>query len=640
MEVEKMLSTNYRKLIAVFLGVLMMISAGGCRDNGDPDSVGESTGNSISESISTDSGEISEEISQIDFSGDGLRRQVSADKPMFMFQAHDNQLKNLQRVIPADILQYTAFYIHASDYSTLKYDYIRSQLEYAEDNGLKVVLEIANFMNFESGYDKKLMPMSDLDTLFNDFSSLIGTAVAEMSPNRNPPPVYGDTKQILIDLIEKSAEHGGLFIWMDMGYITRDHIFLLAGEDEEVFQTIKENKDNVILVEKNNGNGKYYLTRALASGWWLAGLTGNWGLNMEDFWWNESGYGPLWEESQGWRYYGKQGANMKSIFSYPDALYGQGMLTALANGATLFNFEWHNKLLWDGAFSDEFRRTPTFNNVVAPLLQEMIRNSLIPSREEVKERVKVVYHATNKHAAEIRVTGEELFRGLYGNTFSDSVIRDKSAAMRFLPTTGRYEILPIIPKLAGADILEGFENVITAEFYKDLFPDENAKKAYFNNIYGDKVQGDSWVVMANGKWLMTNPNENVNIDTRFSFPLESDPGLNLSGVLHPHSYVIAQENDGKISFYLNNYRVKPGINWDPSVTFNLSTYLGKFVTNPDNSDVRTTTISLEGLSAKPELSLTGGDEGSTHTDSWDGTAGKYTVEITHNGQVRMDIVFD
>ncbi|NCC45099.1 MAG: hypothetical protein EOM18_16305, partial [Clostridia bacterium] len=526
---------------------------------------------------------------------------------IFIFQAQKENLKNVHSAIPEDILGYTAFLIHVSNYDDSTYESVKSKLDYADEHGLEIILEIANFANYEYGYG--IMPLEEIRKLYREHTSLVGVATAELSvAQKEIFAVPGKAKNLIIDLIRVSSESGGLFIWMDIGYLTREHVFSIAGEDDELYQAIKSNAGNVIIVEKDNGNGKFHLTRSLAAGWWLSGACANWGINIEDFLWRSNGYSRLWKESIGWR----KPEMIKSIFCYPDTLYAQGMLTAMSAGAVLYSFEWHNRLIWDGAPASGKRTTPTFDKVVYPFLRKIVSDKLIPDKEEVRSGVKAVYHATDKRAEELLITGESLFRGLYGNTYPDSLIREKKNAMRFLPTTGRYGILPVLPKLTSEEVLSGYDNVIDPVNYPVMFGELSDKIEYFDKLYPETYEGSCWAKKVKGRWFVTNPNENVNSSTDFEIEQE---GIKISGVLHPHSILIAESSTKKTNVYLSNFRSKPGIDWDTPGEIDPDEYLNGFVNEPDLSDIRETEISIKGYTREPKVELAG-DKGVTWEKEW------------------------
>ena len=104
----------------------------------------------------------------------------------------------------------------------------------------------------------------------------------------------------------------------------------------------------MILTDKNNGWGRFYETRSLVLGMWASGVIANWGLNAEDWWWYEQGYGERFTPSKGRRGYARQlaagfavtkGWEAASALSSPDICLAQNVLLAIAGGATVYSFE-------------------------------------------------------------------------------------------------------------------------------------------------------------------------------------------------------------------------------------------------------------------------------------------------------------
>ena len=85
-------------------------------------------------------------------------------------------------------------------------------------------------------------------------------------------------------------------------------------------------------------------------------------------------------------------------------------------------------------------------------------------------------------------------------------------------------------------------------------------------------------------WYVTNWHENQNLAQKFSFqPNPALTGVELSGVLAPHSLLLVKVDERKLYLQANNYVVKTHI-WDeprPAV-FDSENYLRRYVSDPDD----------------------------------------------------------
>ncbi|MFN0167339.1 MAG: glycoside hydrolase family 98 domain-containing protein [Bryobacteraceae bacterium] len=217
-----------------------------------------------------------------------LRRVVSTKRPLILVEGG----RPMWKLLPEDFRPYCAVMMAAG--SGLSTSPLFDELAKLQAAGIPVVISVQG--------DEADSPPTRLDTIakaFEEFPNLIGCRACELSCG---PGMTAPERRNLIDLIRLCGQHRALINWQDMGYpYQREHIFMQAGRDREMFNALLENGESVVLTEKNNGWGKFHQTRSLVLGMWASGIVGNWGFNAEDWWWFEQGYGERFVPSKGRR---------------------------------------------------------------------------------------------------------------------------------------------------------------------------------------------------------------------------------------------------------------------------------------------------------------------------------------------------
>jgi hypothetical protein len=444
----------------------------------------------------------------------------------------------------------------------------------------------------------------------------------------------------LVDLIDLAAENGAQVIWQDMGYPYWHNVFLKAGADERLFRAIRDHGEHVILVDKQNGRGQYFLTRAAILGMWASGPISAWGVNPEDWWWFEMGYGAPYTPSRGSRGYAVEhscgetgGWDLASAWAMPDILYGQTMLTAMAAGATVYSFEMPNHAYGSRVEGAGYVESPAFRNVIAPLLRLIVSGKVLPTREEATERMRIAYQCKSVEEDEVIMPGEWLFRPLYGAKRSDSQIAANWLSPEFINRNGRYYFLPVLPVLASEEQRRKFERVIGPGQFKD----DKALRAYFDVIYPDRFGGDALVLETEHALYITNSNENKDRAQDFAATLSEGPVSQISGRLSAHSLAVARTVGGRIELHVNNYMVDWHI-WDGPTegSFDSGGHYRRYMTEPDERRRRPTVFRCVFRGeTRPNVTWTGVN--ADFGDQWDERSRTLTIVLVHNGPVDITI---
>jgi hypothetical protein len=565
------------------------------------------------------------------------RREISARHPLFMVE----EGVGMWNLLPEDFRAHCSSEAYGGRGEKLApgaTPAFFADLERARAAGMPVVLFVQG--DEDDGTPVKLEYIAKA---FEEFPNLIGCRTAELSCG---PGFSAFERSYLIDLIQLCGEYGGLVNWQEMGFpYQRDHIFTIAGRDPELYQTIAKHGDLVIITDKNNGWGRYYETRSLVMGMWVSGTVNHWGLNTEDWWWYEQGYGERFTPSRGRRGYARQlaagptvtrGWEMASSLSLPDIMYAQNVMLAIAGGATVYSFESPSHAL---AYHDEsgvVRLSPAWKNALYPLFRAALDYHLIPDREQVMAKMQVAYQDSGALGTELDAPGEKLYRPLYGSTTPDQEILAGLLSPDLFPRTGRYYFLPVLPKLAPATSHAQFPHIIVP----NQFADAESERAYFDKLYPAESLGGAPAVHVNDAWFVTNSHENQNIAQDFRFrPIPGRTDVELSGLLEPQTLLLVVATGQKLYLQANNYVPKTHI-WDeprPAV-FDAENYLRKYVTHPDDGERRTTTLQISvARGEKPSLAYS--TERGTVKSEWDASKGSMQIRLDHNGPVEMTITF-
>lgn len=558
-----------------------------------------------------------------------LRRPINNENPLFVYSsvyngANPSQLENFWKNLPEDVKPYFGVHVNPmkSDSPETR-AWIESVLDMAQKLNAPAIIETEGFNSTND------TPMEYWAGLFDKYPNVIGLNISEISATGGLTGANLDAAfmEKMTRYMEVAATHGGYFIWQDMSWDApfpkAPHVFVKAGAEPALFEAIRKYGAHVILTHKHNGSGRRFTSDAAVLGFWVTGTTAAWGVHSEGWLWWEGGFEQLYKPSMAPH---RSAQPWKSVFSYPDALYGIEWLVAASGGASLFSLE----AFFQGYSScDGSRTTPAFDNVILPLIRQIIQHKLIPDRDAVRARIKAAYRPSQ--AAPRTLREDHLFTALYGP--------ENSTHYEWLPSTGRYYFIPIIPMLADESANALFPTVIDDEFYKDNLVNPEAKKNFFDNLYPAAGSGGAWFVNNGAAWLFANPNENSNTTAGFDFQLSDRQDLRAAGSLPPHTFGILRQRPGGVSLHISNYRIDSDADvWDNQYLNNeqyCDYVLNKYISNPTDSTIRTTVIELLGLQGeRPEVRLVAGKLGRLKSE-WE--PGELKLILDHNGTMDIEI---
>lgn len=551
---------------------------------------------------------------------------MSPERPLFLYNVYvDDGPEVVDEVVarwPDDLLGYLGFQVvfpaHEMIPAADRAAALDRFLERTDAAQIPALVQTAVFLGVTGP------TAEELDAAFAAHPSLVGVGIAELSVDvQTVTSGLSDVqKDIIAENIETAVRNDGLFLWADMGYLA-PQVFVNAGADERLHRLMSEHPEHMVVQVKQNGAGSRFTSMAAAFGFYAAGVADNWGINSEDW---------LWYEASLERLYGPQvpggltGAGMvrspyvnRARRTYPEALYGTEMLVAASAGATVFSIEAPARGTVDPTIDGE---SPAGPEVVFPVLRRLIAGRLIPDRATVLERTPVAYKPVDGAPAAL---GSDLaFSGLYGPEGCTDSDRLSCAQRQWLPSTGRYGLIPILPALTPPEVTERFDAVMEPPGGSD----EERRATIAPLIPAPATSGTSWIAAGGpaGTWFFANPNENQDVTTDAHLPLSS--GTELNAVIGPHTFAMVDDRDG-LSILVDNFRTDSDVLWDRAPTEEELEDIGLDEVPPAPDAESVLVLALPKGAERPRVRHDGGDV----QEAWDAARRRLTITIRHRGPV-------
>lgn len=567
---------------------------------------------------------------------DGLRLTTSPEQPLAIYNvyptgAQPELITDVVELWPEDLLPYLAIQIIISGVDELpeaeRVAALDAMLDAADTARVPVIVQTLTF----SG--PKGPSMAAIDAALEAHPSFVGIGVAELSAayDASIGGLLPGQRDQLAERIEQAARHDAVLLWADMGYLG-PQVFVDAGADERLYALMREHADSIIVQVKQNGLGRRFGTQSAAFGLFASGLAGAWGINSEDW---------LWWEASLERLFGAQvpggltAAGMvrsdhptRARLSYPEALFGTEMLVAAASGGTVFSIEapWRGTIDPDGTGE----LSPAGTEVVFPVLRRLIGARLIPGRDEVLARTPLAFQPMTRDDPELAT--DLAFTGIYGPEGCSDEDRLVCAQRQWLPSTGRYGIIPTLPVLAGDEITRLFTTVVGPPG-----GDDEARRALVEQAgYPAGAAGDAWARPAAGAdtWFVANPNENADVRATFELPALGDRGVVVGGELAPHTFVVLDGREG-LSMLIDNYRTDSDRLWDEDISEADLGELPQDEVGDAAPDTTTLTVAVGDGASRPGVEVEGA-EGEVD-ETWSSETGTLTISFRHRGPVEIAI---
>ncbi len=193
-----------------------------------------------------------------------------------------------------------------------------------------------------------------------------------------------------------------------------------------------------------------------------------------------------------------QAANTRIM---PPALYRAMLLQGAMLGATVYQFE----PFWD---LFDYDNSQCWREHIYPTLMEIIRNKMIPAREQVREKMKVAYqyraaqdiNEFHENLRDVDWIHDEglLARAAYG-------LWERFLEHELVPKKSRYFFIPLLSPQAPKRIVQQFERVI----YPGERGSADAYEALLNEHYPETDTGTAFVAEINGHTYVMHTHANL-----------------------------------------------------------------------------------------------------------------------------------
>lgn len=549
-----------------------------------------------------------------------LRRVIDSEHPLVMVNYYGGETVTERWLsVPANQRPYCALLIIPGHplLSGRSPDFLINAAEACEANQIPYIIQN---ITGETQMEERL-PVAYLEKEFaQKHRYFYGLSAAELY---NGVSWRGETEsnhsQYVIDCVNLAARYGAFFVWTDTNMNYRSGMIIEWLEtNPSLYSAFKNNAENVVMMYKESfGNPSSY---SVMQGLWLAGLAGNWGVSSD--WWHWQVDGD--KKSLFGEYDAFVDNEWDSIINFPENMFAQSMALTMSCGGTCF--------LWEApVFSMAVYGNPVagYEYAISPLLDAVIAGEIkIPSREQVLAETKAV------------VLGYENYSEFNYNL-------DES---NLYPATGAARILPLLP-----NNLRWAERAVFESRGITLVREKQGK-AYYENLYGQAVRGNTYAVKTADQWFYINNVENARAVKSAWMTLSPNAGFGIRA--QEHTCAVVKQTAGGLGFYLSNYRTDKG-NMIKSFTpayfesVGLTAFLGNFLTldahgNPkgvDDTQKRTTAVTVKTGGVEPRVVWLSSPDGSgksnrpfTYSSAWDGET--LTLQIEHNGVVKFKVLFD
>jgi hypothetical protein len=376
-------------------------------------------------------------------------------------------------------------------------------------------------LDFVVWNDRCQVSLATLEYLFQKFSHCLGTAEGEhfsgMYWERGPEGNLAER-----DFIERAwvlcAKYGRTYFFADGdGGTYRWPTF--ATNEKTYFDQYPA---NLVAMFKTTNADLALHSYGSVQGLMAAGRVANCGVWVDEWIWPCYGFGKLGEvipDADIWAERRKDGTKL-CPWSYDIQMW----LMGIVSGATVFHLESAHQ--WDGSG----KGAQNYQRYFLPFVKAVVDKQLIPRRE--------AFLAATKLAV---ITDPTLAKGqhhsAYGPPFAFLnqmyAIKDRGSR-EIIPNQSRYGIVCILPP--GSQRATGTGQAVPLAELQDPV----TAQARFDAAYPQRFTGDSFMWECDRTVIMTNSNENQDVDQTFSMPLACTPVAKIAGIAGVHRYLIGK----------------------------------------------------------------------------------------------------
>jgi len=468
--------------------------------------------------------------------------KIGPDRPLIILQTSDRFTDHAEHgreavrvwrdTIPADIKPYVQLQIEIRNRDHEgRYRELREVLIEMQAAGVPTCLQIAD------PHDPYVFDPLHVEKLVQEFSCIKTINITEnrfehFSDYNVPRYATPPHVRYAIDVIHMAARYGKL---VSMSFQGLKWMHIACDElNQPLVDTIYEFGEYIL--PQNEHLGPQHLTRQTSTwGFWIAGATEHWGVEPQS-WWFENGrmLTP-----------GLFGQDPDNTRAMPPLLYRAMILEAVKMGATVFQFE----PFWD---LYDYDNSVCWREAIYPTLMEAINRRLIPTREQVMEKIKVAYHLRPaKTITEFHVNTRDvdwitneglLAKAAYG-------LWERFLQHELIPNKGRHYYIPLLPPKTPQAVLDRFAEVITPGRCDSV----EAYEALLAKHYEPDGEGEACIMSINGHTYVMQTHENLYERQDYAVDLPK-PVRGLDVERGPRSVTLTWEADpGASRYYIHRF---------------------------------------------------------------------------------------
>ncbi|HOJ33060.1 MAG TPA: glycoside hydrolase family 98 domain-containing protein [Candidatus Hydrogenedentes bacterium] len=415
---------------------------------------------------------------------------IRADKREEAVRHGKEAVRAWREAVPDDIKPYCQLQIevrtrdHTDRYETFRR--IFSELEAAN---------IPANLQFADPHVQFVFDPEYIERLTEEFSYIKTYTITENRFEHYSPynvPRYATPPEVryTIDIIHLAAKHGKHLViplqdlkWMHIG---ADRL------NQPLRQALEEYGEYVIPVNEHIGP-RHIQRQTAVWGFWVAGLVQHWGVEPQSWWYENA---RMIEPGV----FGQREPNNTRIM--PPDLYRAMILLGASMGATVYDFE----PFWD---LFDYDNSVCWKRFIYPTLMEIIQRKMIPTREQVLEKIKVAYQY--KEVGDIREF-HEILKDI--DWIGDAGLLSRAAYglwQRYLeheliPNKSRYYYIPLLPPNTPKHALDRFEKLIHVQ---ECNTEEEYQRILDTYYPEPEDKGAAWITTINGYTYVMQTHENL-----------------------------------------------------------------------------------------------------------------------------------
>lgn len=585
------------------------------------------------------------------------RREISNEKPLMIIPLYangplyeqngeygfwgDDTLVGKWQSVPDDLKPYTVIELHPDDLPKREgsaADFYEHFLQLAqnyqnpetgENEPIPIVLTVFTAGNVSGYTAAHWLTLDWIEEMYLKYDCLQGIFSTE-----NYWVWTSGLESMAAQYLELSAKYGGYFIWAEQNNGASIEKALGSAGQNKFREALENYWENFIFMYKNTpaAEGNDAPTSSYMTGLWLTDYAYQWGGLMDTWKWYETGKWKLFGSGS----IGKSQGNRQWL-TEPEGLVGIEAMMIYLNGGCVYNFE-------HPAYTYGVRdlQSPLYTNVIQEFFRYIIDHPA-PSKSELLSKTKTLIHGNFSQMGN-------------GNFFVGLNIE---MAQTPTYTTGRYGNIPAVPSVISRSILDerlADTGIEILEQGDEVLSNLQSKKMYFDGVYPKEYDGDIFAQKLDGRWFVYNYKYNENVfqssqNMTFS-EVDGGDGWTAGVTMEPHTSLILERKESGVNVRLNNYRTNKDELWNSSETAAQARVLPEFsktdalnwvytnyINNTQDEIMRTTTITLAGLSGEPVIENLVGLDGNYQVPTvvYDAQNGSAEISITCNGYVYFDI---